>query len=175
MDNQTIIIQDFSIKPYSLWNDQWFLLTSGDFIKQKFNCMTISWGSIGVIWNKPFVQVVVRPTRYTFEFMQAYPDFTICAFPEKYRKALQLLGAKSGRDTDKIAASGISPCKSSIINSPAYLEANLIIECQKMYADVFKPQAFIDPTIENTYPDKDYHAIYYGEILAITGDRNLYT
>ena len=137
--------------------------------------MTISWGSIGVMWNKPFIQVVVRPTRYTYGFMQEYSDFTVCTFPEAYRKSLQLLGSKSGRDSDKIAASGISPCKSSIVRAPAYLEANLVIECRKIYSDEFRPQAFLDPSIDNLYSKNDYHTIYYGEILAITGDRTLYT
>ena len=36
--------------------------------------MTVSWGSMGMIWNKPFIQVVVRPQRHTFEFMEKYPD-----------------------------------------------------------------------------------------------------
>jgi len=50
------------------------------------------------MWDKPFAMVVVRPTRYTFEFMNRYPDFTLTAFPQKYRKDLSLLGKKSGRD-----------------------------------------------------------------------------
>lgn len=125
------------------------------------------------MWNKPFVQVVVRPTRYTFEFMQKYPDFTVCAFPKTYHKALQLLGARSGRDGDKIAKAGITPCKGVGACSPVFEEANLIFECRKMYSDVFRPQQFIDPTIERNY-NNDYHHIYYGEILSVSGDQMLY-
>ncbi len=120
MTNSTISIQELRLKSYSIWEDQWFLLTCGDMDKPHFNSMTISWGSIGVMWNKPFVQVVVRPTRYTFEFMQKYPDFTVCAFPETYRKQLSLLGSESGRDGDKIARSGLTPLVGSQVSSPVY-------------------------------------------------------
>jgi flavin reductase (DIM6/NTAB) family NADH-FMN oxidoreductase RutF len=175
MANSTISIQDLRLKSFTIWEDQWFLLTCGDLEDQHFNSMTISWGSIGVMWNKPFVQVVVRPSRYTFEFMQKYPDFTVCAFPDSYHEALQLLGAESGRDGDKIQKAKITPSKALVVSSPAFVEANLILECHKMYTDVFRPQQFIDPGIEGAYNGKNYHTIYYGEILAISGDRSLYT
>jgi flavin reductase (DIM6/NTAB) family NADH-FMN oxidoreductase RutF len=175
MSNQSIPIQEFSTKIHSLWNDGWFLLTAGNFADKKFNCMTVSWGSMGTIWNKPFVQVVVRPTRYTYEFMESNPDFTICAFPKQYRKALSLLGSKSGREGDKIKESGLTPCKSSLVSAPSYIEANLVIECRKIYSDVFKPQGFIDPAIEEHYPLSDYHRIYYGEVLTLRGDKTIYS
>jgi len=34
---------------YALWEDQWLLLTSGDFEEKRFNAMTVSWGSLGVM------------------------------------------------------------------------------------------------------------------------------
>jgi flavin reductase (DIM6/NTAB) family NADH-FMN oxidoreductase RutF len=174
MTIENISIDALKLKPLSLFETQWLLLTAGDFTKQRYNCMTISWGSIGVMWNKPFVQVVVRPTRYTHEFIQSYPDFTVCAFSEKYHGVLQLLGSKSGRDIDKVNLSQLTPCKSSIVNAPAYEEAILIIECRKIYSDVFKPQFFLDPKIDSCYNKGDYHSIYYGEIIAVRGDTSLY-
>ena len=107
--------------------------------------------------------------------MQVYPDFTLCAFPDAHRKALALLGAKSGRDGDKIAEAGVTPCQSQMVSSPAFEEANLIFECRKMYSDDFRPEQFLDPAIEGVYTKNDYHTIYYGEILTISGDRTLYT
>ena len=75
MVRELINKEEFTLKSISTWDDDWFLLTSGKFQQGKFNCMTISWGSIGVIWGKPFVQVVVRPTRYTHEFMEQLSGF----------------------------------------------------------------------------------------------------
>ncbi len=159
--------ESFTSHNFNIFDKGWFLLTTGDFNQQKFNCMTISWGMMGTMWNRPVVQVVVRPTRYTFEFMESSPDFTVCAFAEQYRKALTMLGSKSGRDGDKIKKSGLTPCAAGMVASPAYAEANLVIECRKIYRDVFKPQGFIDPAIEKNYSNNDYHAIYIGEVVSI--------
>ena len=171
---ESINVNEFTLKSISAWEDGWFLLTCGDFEKGHFNAMTISWGSVGVIWNKPFVQVVVRPTRYTYSFMQKYPDFTVCAFSEEYRKALKLLGSKSGRKMDKISTSKLTPIRSQIVSAPSFAEANLVLECQKMYQASFIPDNFLDPDIAKCYSTNDYHTSYFGEILKIYGDRSQY-
>ncbi len=158
---------DFNIKIADLWNNKWFLLTSGSFDKNDFNTMTVAWGSFGVMWNKPFAHAVVRPTRYTYEFMEKYDTFTLCAFPEKYKKALKILGTKSGRDTEKLDESGLTAIKSSIVESPSFREAELVIECRKIYFGDIKPENFLDSSLDKNYPLKDYHRFYYGEILKI--------
>jgi flavin reductase (DIM6/NTAB) family NADH-FMN oxidoreductase RutF len=145
------------------------LLTSGDFAAGRFNTMTVGWGSLGVMWGRPFVQVVVRPTRYTYGFMEQYDTFTLCAFPEAYRQALQLLGTKSGRDGDKIAEAGLTPVASTQVAAPGFAEADLIVECRKMYWQDMDPAHFLDPTIDNHYAKKDYHRVYFGEVVAIHG------
>jgi flavin reductase (DIM6/NTAB) family NADH-FMN oxidoreductase RutF len=171
MVRNPIPIEKFIIKPFHLWDVQSLLLTSGDFSRQHFNAMTIGWGSIGYIWRRPFIQVVVRPVRYTYEFMEEYDTFTVCAFPVKYHAALQLLGTRSGRDGDKIAASGLTLMVSTKIPAPGYKEASLILECRKIYWDDLNPSNILEPGIELHYPQKDYHRIYFGEILAIYGSK----
>jgi flavin reductase (DIM6/NTAB) family NADH-FMN oxidoreductase RutF len=145
------------------------LLTSGDLAADHFNTMTVGWGSLGVMWRRPFAQVVVRPTRYTYGFMEQYDSFTLCAFPAAYRQALQLLGTKSGRDGDKITEAGLTPIVSTQVPAPGFAEADLIVECRKMYWQDMDPGHFLDPTIENHYAKKDYHRIYFGEVVAING------
>ncbi len=159
----------FRIEPYGILERQWFLLTSGDFHSGHFNAMTISWGSLGKIWNKPFVQVVVRPSRYTYQFMEQYSSFTVCAFPLQYREALSLLGTQSGRTSNKIAESGLTPIPSKIVAAPAYAEAELILECHKVYWQDMDSGHFINFEINSSYPEKDYHRIYFGEIVNIEG------
>ncbi len=34
------------------------------------------------------------------------------------------------------------------------------------------PDHFTDPAIDQHYPKKDYHRIYFGEILAIFGNKS---
>jgi flavin reductase (DIM6/NTAB) family NADH-FMN oxidoreductase RutF len=169
MLRQPLKVKEFVAHPCGLWEPEWLLLTCGDFAAGDFNCMTVSWGSLGVIWGKPFALVVVRPQRYTRQFIEKYPTFTLCAFSRKYRKALNLLGTKSGRDGDKIAEAGLTPVADSLVAAPVYQQAQLTLECRKMYWQDIDPTHFLDPAIDRNYPEKDYHRIFYGEILAVTG------
>lgn len=167
---QSIEFTQFSARVFQLFDRQWMLLTGGDFAQGEFNTMTISWGSLGIVWGRPFVQVLVRPTRHTHQFMERFDTFTVTAFPERYRGALNLLGVKSGRDGDKIAQSGLTPVASTKIAAPAFAEAELVLECRKLYRDPLESRAFLDPKIEVNYPQKDYHTVYFGEIVAIRGE-----
>ena len=164
-----IDFENFNTNIFDLWHKQWLLVTAGNFDQNKFNTMTVAWGSIGIMWNKPFVQIVVRPARHTYNFTEEFNSFTLTAFPEKYRDALKLLGTKSGKDGDKISEAGLTPSKSEIVTSPGFEEAELIIECKKIYWDDFKADNFLLDEIEKSYPQKDYHRIYFGEVLNIRG------
>jgi len=114
--------------------------------------------------------VVVRPTRFTFELLEKYNSFTITAFDHKYKNALQLLGSKSGRDGNKIEETELTPTASELVDAPTFKEAELSVECRKIYWDDLKPGQFLDDTIDINYPQKDYHRIYFGEILNILGE-----
>ena len=167
MDLIHINIEQLRIQPYALFENQWLLLTSGDFQQNHFNAMTIGWGSIGCMWGKPFIQVVVRPIRHTYKFLETYETFTVCALPPEYRDALQLLGSTSGRDLDKIAQSGLIPMASQVVTAPAYRQAELVIECRKSYWQDMDPAHFLNQAIHASYPAQDYHRIYFGEILSV--------
>ena len=171
---QEISIERFALPVFKTWDSTWFLLTSGDYDEGHYNCMTVGWGSFGNMWNLPLAMIVVRPTRYTFEFINQYDDFTLCAFPEKYRKVLGLLGSQSGRDGDKLANSGLTPQAAAHVASPVYAEADLAIECRKMYWQDFEPENFLDSRIPQQYSQNDYHRMIFGEITAVTGDLNKY-
>ncbi|HEY9113967.1 MAG TPA: flavin reductase, partial [Bacteroidales bacterium] len=139
---ESIKIMEFLPKIYHLWDKQWFLLYSGDFEKKHFNTMTVSWGYFGIMWNKPIAVVVVRPTRFTFEFMEKYDTFTLSSFNKSYKKDLNILGSKSGRDGDKIAETKLTVVPSTLVAAPTFKEAELIVECRKIYADDFEPENF---------------------------------
>jgi flavin reductase (DIM6/NTAB) family NADH-FMN oxidoreductase RutF len=167
---QTIPVHEFTTPIFRQWDKGWFLLTAGDFAADNYNTMTVSWGAMGGLWGRPFVQVVVRPQRYTYGFMERHDTFTLSAFPEAYRKALDLLGAKSGRDGDKIAESGLTPVASTRVAAPSFAEAELVIECRKIYWDDLEPGHFLSSDIGRNYPIRDYHRVYYGEIVTIEGE-----
>ncbi|NQT40714.1 MAG: flavin reductase, partial [Planctomycetes bacterium] len=139
MTAQSIPLDQLQARVHDLWANQWLLLTAGDFSTGHFNTMTVGWGSLGTMWGKPFAQVVVRPVRYTFEFIEQYDTFTLCAFGPSHRPALQLLGTRSGRDGDKIADAGLTPTASTEIAAPGFAEAELTLQCRKIYWDDMKP------------------------------------
>ena len=161
--------EDFLVRAHHLWSAQWLLLTAGDFAAGSYNSMTVGWGSFGTMWRKPCAQVVVRNGRHTRNFIDNHESFTLCAFPEQHRAALQLLGSRSGRDGDKIAASGLTPVAVSRVAAPAFAEAELVVECRKIYWQDMQPENFLDPAIEGLYSGRDYHRIYFGEIVAVAG------
>ncbi|NLN69499.1 MAG: flavin reductase family protein [Chloroflexi bacterium] len=169
MPRQPINIEKLCLQPHYSFHHKSAVLTSGDYLKKDFNSMTIGWGAIGTMWSLPFAFVAVRHSRYTYQFMEKYDTFTVAFFPEQYHDALQILGTRSGRDGDKIAASGLNPETSTQILAPSFVEAELVLECRKMYANDLNPANFIYESIEERYPDKDYHCIYYGDIVAVTG------
>ena len=169
MTHQSIPFDELLVRSHYLWEHQNLLLTAGDFAAGRFNTMTVGWGSLGTMWGRPFAQVVVRPVRYTYQFTEQYDTFTLCALPARWRSAVQLLGTKSGRDGDKIAESGLTPIASTHVAAPCFAEAELVIECRKIYWDDIVPEHFLDPAIHQHYPNKDYHRAYFGEIVAIHG------
>ena len=171
-ERQETAFDDFNANPFQLFNRQWFLLTAGDFASGKFNTMTVSWGYIGFMWGFPSAIVAVRPQRYTLGFIREGDSFTLSAFSEDHRAALQLCGSKSGRDLDKIAAAGLTPEAAAKVKAPVFKEAELVLECRKVYQGEFLPEGFSDRTInEKNYPGNDDHFFFAGEIKRIAGTR----
>lgn len=166
-----IPVERLLVRPHDIWANKWFVLTAGDYRSRRYNSMTVGWGAFGTMWGRPFAAIVVRPSRYTYCFAEQYESFTLCAFPEKFRAAVQLLGTKSGRECDKIAEAGLNPVAASKVAAPAFEEAELVVECRKIYYDDIEPRHFVDPTIQENYPQKDYHRMYFGEIVAARGTR----
>lgn len=159
-----IVLTELTVDVVNLWMNRWLLLTAGTI--DDCNMMTVAWGSIGCMWSKPFVQIVVRPQRHTRKYIERSDAFTLCAFPEKYRKDLQLLGSLSGRDGDKLSKTGLTLQPSHRVSAPSYKEATFILECRKIYFQDMDPRGFVDKSIQDNYAANDYHRIYFGEILS---------
>jgi flavin reductase (DIM6/NTAB) family NADH-FMN oxidoreductase RutF len=148
---------------FKLIGEDWMLVTSGNI--SSFNTMTASWGGMGVLWNKPVSYIFIRPTRYTYGFIEKNNTYTLSFFSEKYRKALTLCGTKSGRDIDKAKEAGITP-EEAESGTVYFKEARLAFECRKLYFQDIDPSHFLDSSIEKMY-DNDYHRMYVGEITGI--------
>ncbi len=150
------------LDPVKLIGQDWMLVTAGR--EESFNTMTASWGFLGEMWNKPCAVTVLRPQRYTKEFADREELFTLSFFGEEHKKALAFCGRHSGRDTDKVAETGLTPVLAG--ESVAFEEANLVLLCRKLYVQEMSAESFIDRGIlEANYSAGDLHTAYIGEIV----------
>jgi flavin reductase (DIM6/NTAB) family NADH-FMN oxidoreductase RutF len=162
-DLKKIEAQDISQNPFILIDEDWFLLSAGNL--NAFNTMTASWGGMGILWNKPVVFCFVRPQRYTYQFMESNEFFTMSFFDERHREALNFCGKVSGRQLDKMKATGLKPFESPA-GSIFYEQSKLMLECRKLYFSDIIPEHFLVETINKNYPKKDYHRMYIGEVTS---------
>jgi len=159
---RTIKPEEIKDSVFTLVGKDYFLLTAGT--KDSFNTMTAGWGGLGVLWNRNVCFVYVRPTRHTYQYLEKNPTFTLSFFSGQYRETLNFCGTHSGRDTDKVKETGLTPAFTES-GSVYFSEARLVIECAKIYSQDLDPSAFLDQKIEKNYPGKDYHRLYIGEIV----------
>lgn len=160
MSFKEINVSELGFNPWEKIGKDWFLLTSGD--ESKWNTMTAAWGAAGVMWRMNTFNAVVRPTRYTYEFMEKNDLFTVSFFSEKYKGALGFCGSHSGRDCDKAKEAGLTP--KFIDGTTAFEEADLVLVCRKIYAQDMD----ISLAAEDIKPingDEPIHKQYIGEIL----------
>jgi flavin reductase (DIM6/NTAB) family NADH-FMN oxidoreductase RutF len=169
MERIDIPFEQFVISPMNVWGKDWLLLAAGDFAAGDWNCMTVGWGAFGRMWNRPMALIVVRPGRHTRGFMERHDTFTLSAYPGALHSALDYCGSHSGRDGEKAKAAGLTPVAARMVKAPAFAEADLVVECRKIYFDELEPRNFLADWIETSYPQKDYHRMYFGEIVAISG------
>ena len=148
---------------FSQFDKKWALLTAGN--KDSFNTMTISWGGLGTLWNKPVATVYVRTSRYTHDFMDSSEYFSISFFPEQYRRTLGVLGSKSGREMDKINKSGLTPIK--VEKTVAFEEAETTIICRKLFKQELEVSNMPEDVAESLYTDQAPHDMYIGEVVSI--------
>ena len=133
---------------------------------EKINTMTIGWASIGIIWNKPAIMVMVRKSRHTYEIIDNAADFTISLpLDVDLHKALVYCGSYSGRDVDKIKESGLSTSKSLRVNSPIITQCDIHYECKIIHSQEMEPKNLQTNINERFYINEDYHMLYFGEIV----------
>ena len=158
---QAIKPQEITENTFELIGSDWMLVTAQD--KDKVNTMTASWGGLGIMWGKPVAYVVIRPQRYTREFVDAADGFTLTFLPEGYKKILSYLGTVSGRDEDKITKAGLTIVENG--GYPYFEEGNLVLKVKKLFKQHFTEESFLEQTIiDKWYPAKDFHYLYICEI-----------
>jgi flavin reductase (DIM6/NTAB) family NADH-FMN oxidoreductase RutF len=127
------------------------------------NTMTIGWASLGFLWGRPMLTVMVRKTRHTFGIIERAKDFTVSVPLSGMAKQLEFCGTKSGRNHKKIEECGLEIMPSIKVHTPVILVPGIQFECRIVYKSAVEPASLIEE-YTHLYPEKDFHTLYFGEI-----------
>ena len=127
------------------------------------NVMTIGWATVGVIWGQQIMVVMVRPSRYTYEFIENSGLFTVNVPSPEMRSFVNLCGTKSGRDVDKLAQATTS--MGQMIDCVRLDDCPLVYECQVVHTNDVLAETLAPEIADRAYPRGDLHRLYYGKIL----------
>lgn len=140
--------------------EEWALITAGG--SDNYNMMTASWGFFGEMWGSDSIAMVVRPGRYTMDFIENNDYFTVSFYGDK-KDVHKICGSKSGREVNKTKETGLTP-----VSNDKYVyfkEARMVLIVKKQFVQQMKEEAFTDKTvIDKWYPEKDYHNMIIGKI-----------
>ena len=155
-------MENINLNPFEKFRKNGALLTAGN--KDHFNSMTIGWGTMGTLWNKDVIFVFVRPERYTSEFLLNNEYFTVSFYEEKYNDALLIMGRNSGRNTDKVKLSKLTP-KFLSDDKITFFEANETYILKKIYTQQMNKEEFPEEALKFYGEDGKPHYIFVGEII----------
>lgn len=143
--------------------NEWMLVSAGG--KDSYNMMTASWGFAGEMWGRHCAAAVIRPQRYTYEFMEKEGYYALSFYGDD-KSVHKICGSRSGRDTDKTKETGLTPVFSD--DTVYFEQARLVLICKKLYSQDIKEDNFTDKTLtDRWYPEKDFHRMYIGEIVKV--------
>lgn len=158
---------------FELWPETMDALTRGGLLLNSAaatgpaNTMTIGWLTGGVIWGRPMLLVLVKPSRFTYSRLEQVPEFTVNVLPSSFAPALEHCGTVSGRDHDKFAETGLSLAPAQAVRVPAIAQAVLHYECRVLHRnDVLPAHLAEEIRTGGVYSDGCFHRIYFGEVLA---------
>ena len=151
------------VKPFEKFNNDWALVTAGEL--SDFNGMTISWGSMGTVWGKSVITVYVRPDRFTWNYLKKYDKFTVSFYPPEKRKALDIMGTLSGRDTNKTETAGLTPKETD--GTVTFAEASETYVCKKLYMAKMNYEDVPDAAKKIYQNGIEPHYIIMGEVEKI--------
>ena len=136
------------------------------------NTMTISWGSLGIEWNKPLFTAYVRQSRHTKGLLDKNPEFTVnMPVGTVDKQILGVCGTRSGRDLDKIRELGLTLVPGETVSVPAIAQLPLTLECKVLYRQDQDLSALNTAERNSSYrpgtgEENNFHTAYYGQITA---------
>ncbi|NLY19756.1 MAG: flavin reductase family protein [Tissierellia bacterium] len=146
-------------------------------VDDRVNTMSISWGTLGIQWNRPIFTIFVREGRFTKDLLEKNPEFTInIPYGEIDEEIIEFCGTKSGREIDKVKELNLSIEESDLISVPGIKEFPLTLECKVIYKQKQDVKEIPYNIMNEFYPEEgnkdspsdisDIHTAYYGEIVS---------
>ena len=160
------------IKPFDLWQETTAALAHEGVLLNtvgadgKPNTMTIGWMTAGIIWGKPILTVLIRPSRHSFGRIEEVREFTVNVMPPRFAGAIQLCGSTSGRDVDKFALTDLIAAQAQEVRVPVIEQAVICYECRVVHTNDVIPANFTPDIITSFYAKGDFHRVYYGAVVA---------
>lgn len=145
------------------------LVTQGK--QGKPNIMTIGWATAGVLWGKPCLIVLVRPSRHSHRLLEESGEFTVNVLPGELAEVAEYCGKCSGRERDKFADCGVTALAAQKVKPPVIEECIIHYECRVLHHNDILPLTLAEEVAASAYPEGDYHRLYYGEIVACYADQ----
>lgn len=161
--------RDISESVFKLVGGDYSVITAGKI--PQHNSMTASFGGFGILFGKPTTWNFLRSNRFTLEKIEQDNLFTMSYFPEKYQNEVLFFGSRSGRNSDKMRESRLTPV-STPSGAPAYMEAKLIIECRLTAINTVNPDDYLTEEgrefVEEGFADTGaYHKLVFAEIVTV--------
>ncbi len=96
----------------------------------KPNIITVAWAGT-VNSDPPMVSVSIRKTRYSHDLIQESGEFVVNLVDEAHCRVLDFCGVKTGQNTDKFAACGLTPMPAmNLQHAPAIAECPAYLACR---------------------------------------------
>ena len=140
-----------------------FLTAKAD---DQLNTMAIGWALLGVVWGKPIFMVAVRDSRHTFSILEKAADFAVTVPTTDVQDQVMYCGTKSGRNVDKYKECHLELAEAQKVITPIIKTPGIHFECKIVHKAPMDPKLLDKEYEEGLYPQKDYHTLYFGEILA---------
>lgn len=166
MSYEEINIRQVKENLVSLVADRWMLVAAGG--PESYNMMTASWGGFGEMWGTDVALTVIRPSRYTGEFVQRNDRFTLSFFDEDQKAIHGVCGNKSGRDVDKATLTGLTPVFDH--DTVRFKQARLTVVCRKLYVQRLEEDCFTDHSLLPAWYGGDkggLHIAFVGKVETV--------
>jgi len=115
-------------KVYSLLESGPVVMVSSAW-KGQNNIMTMSWHTM-IDFNPPLVGCVISDQNHSFNMIKGAKECVINIPTKEIAKKAIACGNVSGTKTDKFAAFGLTPVKSSVVKAPLIKECYANLECK---------------------------------------------